>query len=126
MYPENMARAAVLGLACTAADALDDLRRVGVEINTVTVVGGGARSSTLCQGIADLTGLRVERPPQREYAARGAARQALWALTGDLPDWGRDEREIILPANPAPWMEQVRRRHTQLSAQLFADPTQSG
>ncbi|GAA3320226.1 FGGY-family carbohydrate kinase [Arthrobacter ramosus] len=80
MTPQNLGRAAILGLACAIADAIDDLSRAGLEIERVTLVGGGSRSAALRQAVADLTGCTVAWPESREYAALGAARQAAWAL----------------------------------------------
>jgi xylulokinase len=119
MTPENLARAAVLGLACAIADAIDDLVRAGLVIERVTLVGGGSRSTALRQAVADLTGRRVGWPEPREYAALGAARQAAWALTGELPHWPRPVMRIVDPADRVEWTDGVRERHRRTGAALF-------
>jgi xylulokinase len=89
MTPENLARAAVEGVLCGLADGLDALRAIGVPIRRVLLIGGGSRSAavrTLAPAILDAP---VEVPRPAEYVARGAARQAAWALSGapEPPPW---------------------------------------
>jgi carbohydrate kinase of FGGY family protein len=43
--PANLARAAVEGMLCGLADGLDALRRQGVAVGQVLLIGGGARPS---------------------------------------------------------------------------------
>jgi xylulokinase len=119
MTPENLARAAVLGLACAIADAIDDLARAGLTVQRVTLIGGGSRSMALRQAVADLTGRQVSWPEPREYAALGAARQAAWALTGELPDWPRPEHTILDPSGDVEWAEDVRNRHKSTGTILY-------
>jgi xylulokinase len=87
--PACLARAAVEGLLCGLADGLDALRTIGVEPQDVTLVGGGSQSRAVLALAAGIFGLPVVRPEPGEYVARGAARQAAWALSGDAspPDW---------------------------------------
>jgi xylulokinase len=87
MTPPNLARAAVEGMVCGLADAVAALERVGVPARRVLLVGGGARSHAVRAVVSALLGLPVQVPEPGEYVARGAARQAAWALTGTLPDW---------------------------------------
>jgi xylulokinase len=119
MTPENLARAAVLGLACAIADAIDDLDRVGLAVQRVTLIGGGSRSMALRQAVADLTGRQVSWPEPREYAALGAARQAAWALTGELPDWPHSVRTFLDPSDDVEWAGDVRNRHKSTGTVLY-------
>lgn len=119
MTPENLARAAVLGLACAIADAIDDLARAGLSVQRVTLIGGGSRSMALRQAVSDLTGRQVGWPEPREYAALGAARQAAWALTGELPDWPRPKRTFLDPSEDVEWAGDVRNRHKSTGAALY-------
>jgi xylulokinase len=119
MTPENLARAAVLGLACAIADAIDDLVRAGLTVQRLTLIGGGSRSMALRQSVADLTGRQVTWPEPREYAALGAARQAAWALTGELPDWPRSELTFLDPSEDVEWAEDVRNRHKSTGTVLY-------
>ncbi len=125
MVPENIARAAVLGLACAVAVAIDDLERVGADVHAITVIGGGAQSLALRQAIADLTRQTVGWPRQREFTALGAARQAAWALTGELPPWPIPPREYVTPRPTESWMSEVRDRHDMMTRDVF-DAQQTG
>jgi xylulokinase len=89
MEPENLARAAVEGVLCGLADGLDALRAQGVPVRRLLLVGGGSRSAAV-QALAPLLlDAPVEVPEPGEYVARGAARQAAWALSGaaEPPPW---------------------------------------
>ncbi|HEY3561850.1 MAG TPA: xylulokinase [Kribbella sp.] len=86
MQPATMARAAVEGLLCGLADAVDALRDQGVPVQRVLLLGGGARSRAVQALAPSLLGAEVVLPEPAEYVALGAARQAAWALSGaDTP-----------------------------------------
>jgi xylulokinase len=87
--PANLARAAVEGLLCGLADGLDALHAIGVKPRHIMLVGGGSQSAAVLALAPDVFGLPVVRPEPGEYVARGAARQAAWALSGARvpPDW---------------------------------------
>lgn len=74
--PEDIARAAVEGIAFAVADGYDCLRG---RVSEITAVGGAARSDLLLQTIADATGFPVSRPSGDELGARGVALLAAWA-----------------------------------------------
>jgi xylulokinase len=102
MQPATMARAAVEGLLCGLADAVDALRAQGIPVHRVLLLGGGARSRAVQALASALLGAEVVLPEPAEYVALGAARQAAWALTGALPTWqvpvGKPEPAITLDA----------------------------
>ena len=85
--PENLARAAVEGMICGLADGLGAITRLGLSPTRLLLVGGGARSRAVPEIASEVLGLPVFVPEFGEYVAKGAARQAAWALTGELPDW---------------------------------------
>jgi xylulokinase len=88
MTPANLARAAVEGMLCGLADAVDALERQGVVPQRVLLIGGAARSEAVRAVAPSLLGVPVVVPEPGEYVARGAARQAAWALAGgEPPDW---------------------------------------
>jgi xylulokinase len=89
MTPENLARASVLGVLNSLADAIDVLRQSGGTPDKVLLIGGGSKSQALRQAAASIFNLPVEVPATREYVALGAANQAAWAPTGELPDCKR-------------------------------------
>ena len=80
---ENFARAAFEGLLCLLNGGVDAIRRLGVDVDQVTLVGGGAQSRALRQLAPAVLGVPVRVPPPAEYVALGAARQAAWVLSGD-------------------------------------------
>ncbi|MFH5208173.1 xylulokinase [Antrihabitans sp. NCIMB 15449] len=87
--PGHLARAAVEGLLCGLADGIDRLRHQGVRTDRVLLVGGGARSTAICELAPTIFGVPVAVPEPGEYVADGAARQAAWALSGNVepPRW---------------------------------------
>lgn len=110
---EQLARAAVEGLLCSLADAVDHLAdATGTPVRRVLLVGGGARSEAVRRIAPALLGVPVLVPAESEYVARGAARQAAWALAGGTrpPTWPLPHvREY--DADPTP---QVRDRYARL------------
>ena len=89
LTPANLARAAVEGMLCGLADAVDALVAVGVEPVRVLLVGGAAANPAVGPIAATLFGVPVVVPPAGEYVADGAARQAAWVLSGHsaAPEW---------------------------------------
>lgn len=65
----QMARAVYEGLTFVIRECLE---AAATDIHELRVCGGGARSAFWCQLIADVTGLQVLRPTEREVGARGA------------------------------------------------------
>ena len=72
----HLARAGVEGLLTHMRFALECVRELGVPIEKVLVVGGGARSRAVQSLAPELLGVPVEFPEAAEYVALGAARQA--------------------------------------------------
>jgi xylulokinase len=87
----HLARAAVEGLLCGMADAIDALVAAGARVERVFLIGGGARSGAVRRIAPTVLGHPVLVPPPGEYVADGAARQAAWALSGNAqpPPWAR-------------------------------------
>jgi xylulokinase len=112
----HLARAAVEGLLCGLADALDALVAEGVTVERVVLIGGGARSEAL-QAIAPrVLGRPVLVPPPGEYVADGAARQAAWVHGGadEAPVWSRAGARVV-EGEPAP---AVRARYAEARDKL--------
>ncbi|MEW9527491.1 xylulokinase [Microbispora sp. NPDC049125] len=84
--PAHLARAAVEGMLCGLADALDAL---GLRPERVLLIGGGARSEAVRRIAPAVFGRPVLVPSPGEYVADGAARQAAWLLSGESepPVW---------------------------------------
>ena len=108
--PANLARAAVEGVLCGMADALDALVVNGARIDRVALVGGAAASAAVQNIAPAVFGVPVEVPPPGEYVADGAARQAAWVLRGEFPSWPLDAPSVTHESEPTP---HVRARYTE-------------
>ena len=109
----DLARAAFEALLCSLADAVDALlATAGDPPRRVLLVGGAARSPAVRALAPAILGRPVLLPPPAEYVARGAARQAAWALSGapEPPVWPLPDTET-LEADPTP---AVRERYAAL------------
>lgn len=99
MTPENLARAAVEGVLCGLGDAVDALRRHGVEPRRLLLIGGGARSRAVRALAPSLLGVPVTVPAPAEYVALGAARQAALCLSTSAPaSWSVASTDLPDPA----------------------------
>ena len=96
----NLARAAIEGMLSALAAGLGAVTDLGVEANRVLLIGGAAQNPAVQQIAAQVFGLPIDVPLPGEYVAAGAARQAGWALTGELPAWST-EIAVSLPAATA-------------------------
>lgn len=87
--PENLARAHVEGMLCNLAAGVDSLRRQGIRVDRVLLIGGAAASRAVQDAAPMIFGVPVAVPAPGEYVARGAARQAAWVLSGaeTPPEW---------------------------------------
>lgn len=85
--PEHLARAFVEGMLCGLADGLDAVLAQGVRADRLLLIGGAARNPAVREVARHIFTVPVDVPEQAEYVALGAARQAAWALSGELPTW---------------------------------------
>jgi xylulokinase len=110
--PAHLARAAVEGLLCGLADALDALVAAGVPVQRAFLVGGGARSEALARIAPAVLGRPVLLPTPGEYVADGAARQAAWVLAGTTapPEWAAADT-VAFEAKTTP---SVRERYAEV------------
>jgi len=83
----NLARAAIEGMLSALADGLAALNANGVVAERILLVGGAAQNPAVQAIAAQVFEVPVVVPTPGEYVAAGAARQAAWVLTQQLPDW---------------------------------------
>jgi len=95
----NLARAAVEGMLSALADGLAAVADQGVVARRILLIGGAAQNPAVQQIAAQVFAVPVDVPLPGEYVAAGAARQAGWALAGELPEWST-EIAVSLPAAP--------------------------
>jgi len=106
--PSDIARAMIEGMLCGLTDAVDALIKLGVSINRVLIIGGAAKNPAIPVIASALLGREVVVPPAGEYVANGAAKQAAWALLGQMPTWDLGEvSHHSSPSTPAV-MDQYR------------------
>jgi xylulokinase len=84
--PEALIQAALEGVAYTCADARDALKAAGTEVETLGLVGGGARNDFWAGIIASVVGVPIRRYRGADKGpAFGAALLARMAATGEAP-----------------------------------------
>ena len=89
--PADFARAMVEGMLCGLTDAVDALIALGVSVHRIVIIGGAAKNCAIPVIASALMGREVVLPPAGEYVADGAAKQAAWALLGQMPQWNLGE-----------------------------------
>ena len=112
----NVARAGVEGILCGLADAVDALRSSGVAPRRVLLIGGAAANPAVRRAAATIFDVPIEVPAPGQYVARGAARQAAWAIRGgDCPNWPVATEVRIEPVV----VPGIRRAYAAAREQLF-------
>lgn len=103
MNPQDVARAAVEGLLCGLSDGLAAMTSLGVPVESISLIGGAARSAAVQQIAPAVLGREVQVPEPGEYVADGAARQAAWVLSGEAqpPQWSTNAVQTFT-AEPTP------------------------
>lgn len=107
--PENLLRSVVEGATFGLRHGLERLIALGIDAEEVVLTGGGAKSPTWRQIVADVCNAPVTVLKNEEGAAFGAALQALAMLEGD----GADIRDVT-------------KRHLQRDTERCCDPDPSG
>ena len=87
LTPANLARASIEGVLWSLAYGVQVLREQTGEISAITLTGGASQSDAVRQLAPAVFGLPIVVTDTFESVAVGAARQAAWALTGELPQW---------------------------------------
>ncbi|MBI1817637.1 MAG: xylulokinase [Deltaproteobacteria bacterium] len=76
----HLFRAALEGTSLNLALGIERMQRLGITVDSVRVVGGGAHNPLWRQILADVLEVWVQRLTEPESAALGAAIQALWTV----------------------------------------------
>ncbi|SDL11717.1 xylulokinase [Nonomuraea jiangxiensis] len=84
--PAHLARAAIEGMLCGLADALDAM---SMRPERVLLIGGAARSEAVRRIAPTIFGVPITVPPPAEYVANGAAHQAAGLLA--TPEWEAED-----------------------------------
>jgi xylulokinase len=83
------------GVAFALREGADLIQGLGTSIERVRIVGGGSRSDTWCQIIADNLGKEVWSPQVDEGAAYGSARLAAMAMGIESDSWIKLDRYFV-------------------------------
>ncbi|KAB8190244.1 xylulokinase [Nonomuraea phyllanthi] len=108
--PAHLARAAIEGMLCGLADALDAL---GTRPERVLLIGGAARSEAVRRIAPTIFGAPITVPPPAEYVADGAAHQAATLVT--TPDWRSEETETY----DGEAIPEIRHRYTRATTHIL-------
>jgi glycerol kinase len=93
---------------------IDLLSNMAPGVEAIRISGGLARLDGLCQKLANLSGLDVQRPEQLEATARGIA----WLAGGEPAEWSRTgEGYTFMPGKD----ENLQRRYQRFIEMLESD-----
>ena len=106
--PAVLYRAAIEGVSLNLAWGIDRMRALGIAVDSVRLVGGGARNPLWRQVIADVLDAPVTTLPELETGALGAALQAAYVHAGgggqretlDAWSWRAGDRDAA-PTSPS-------------------------
>jgi sugar (pentulose or hexulose) kinase len=86
LEPGRLFRAALEGVSLNLAWGADRMRELGLAIDELRLVGGGARNALWARILCDALGARLVELVESESAALGAALQAAWIARGGSLD----------------------------------------
>ena len=114
----DMAGAIMEGVAYVLQKNLVHIHNNGIHLNNIIATGGGAKSPIWCQLYADITGLPVRIPAEKEAACLGAAMIAAVA-DGKFADFNDAAKELVsftkeYTPNPCEHYERKYRRFCKL------------
>ena len=83
LQPGVIFRAALEGITANLCSGVARMKRLGVEVDALRLVGGGSKNPLWRQMIADTLQVPITLPQEPESAALGAALQASWVCVGE-------------------------------------------
>ncbi|MEN8107679.1 MAG: FGGY family carbohydrate kinase [Pseudomonadota bacterium] len=98
--------AVIESIAFMVATNIRHLHGLQADIRQIRISGGLSQLDGLCQRIANLAGLTVERPPQLEATTRGIA----WLAAGRPDDWEATGKPTPFEPQNGPALEARYRR----------------
>lgn len=113
----DMAHAVMEGVAFVLRKNTENIRQKGTELREIIATGGGAKSPIWCQLQADITGLPVSVPVEKEAACLGAAMIAA-VSHGRYSDFGAAAKECVAMQKqyqPAP-TEELEKKYRRFCA----------
>lgn len=70
---KNMTRAVLEGVSFSLRDTFEIMKKMGIEINSISINGGGSKSRLWCQIMADVLNVKVNKLNTNEGPAYGAS-----------------------------------------------------
>ena len=111
----DIVRAIHEGVAFALREGAECIRDLGTPMSNVRIVGGGSRSHTWCQMLADNLGVEIWSPLVDEGAAYGSARLAATAVGSDTRAWVK----LSETYRPDPWRGQQYTQWYEEYRQLY-------
>lgn len=105
----EMLRAVMEGVALNLEIILDSMRRAGCKINSLVLVGGGARSEVWRQIMADIYRLPILKPAVTGEATSAGAAVAGGVGAGVLPDFSAAKRFVKIESETLPNEETAKK-----------------
>lgn len=90
----NLARAMVEGMLASQVVMLQAMIDLGVPVERLFLIGGAAQNRAVREVLPELVEVPILVPEAGEYVAIGAAKQAVAALAGELPQWRPESEEL--------------------------------
>lgn len=127
----HLFRAALEGTSLSLALGMERMKKLGIVVESVRLVGGGSRNALWRRILADVLEVPVVRLAEPESAALGAAVQALWTARREAGDdvtadvvaapFARTERKATRP-DPARSRihRDARSRFRELTERIFS------
>ena len=114
----DMAGSVMEGVAHVLNKNLEHIHNNGIQLQSIIATGGGAKSPIWCQMYADITGLPVRIPAEKEAACLGAAMIAAVA-DGKYTDFAAASAELVsfsteYTPNPSEFYARKYRRFCKL------------
>ena len=114
----DMAGSIMEGVGYVLQKNLQHIHKNGIQLQNIIATGGGAKSPIWCQLYADITGLPVRIPAEKEAACLGAAMIAAVA-DGKYADFAEASKELVsfskeYTPNPCEHFERKYRRFCRL------------
>jgi len=119
--PADLTKSVMEGVAFAMRDCLEALKSTGTDINSLLVVGGGARSRFWLETLATVLNFPLAVPEGSEFgAAIGAARLAACAADGASPDEVMTPPKIADVIDPRTELSGAYEREYQRYRQYYA------
>ena len=114
----DMAGSIMEGVGYVLQKNLQHIHKNGIQLQNIIATGGGAKSPIWCQLYADITGLPVRIPAEKEAACLGAAMIAAVA-DGKYADFAEASKELVsfskeYTPNPCEHFDRKYRRFCKL------------